>query len=862
MADPKDPLGILTTDRKQLELISQIYDKIQAASGRILVAARGFTEEQRKAAEQLGIIAERNEAIAKAEERVQGFLRDRAAAEGDLGEQLRINKEIRDAELKTESDRLKQIERNYVLAKQRQALIAEELSQRTELLAKARAQAAASRAQHMLDEQEKRTDALTRDIRIAEANALERAQVKSLNTLEDQQRANQRILGSTRSQITAQDDIVRSATLHSKGVNRIVGSFDSMIESTGIFSEAWKAGALGGLVDAIESGRGFEKLLDDLKIKAEKINLKNLSANVLKTIRNETKKFWKEFDKLGSTFRKTTGVIDRGLTGIEQNIVNVQRANLRMGVSMEDAFKAGTSLQNQMAAFSSMSDRAQARIIQATSVMAEFGVETQTTAEIFNKFSKGLGYDSVQLERLSTQMMALATSLKMPPQVIATEFNAASAQLMKYGGEMMKVFKGLAEQSKRTGLAISELMGIAAQFDTFETAGDAVGRLNAILGGPYLNAIQMVYATEEGRIRMLRESIQLSGRQFSALHRFEQQAIATAAGITDMSVAARLFGGTNAEFAKTNMEMRELQERAAKAQSVTDKFKQVMISFAIALGPVIHAAGALADILVVLLNPAGELLRTMGVDNPAVINTLGALTIGIYGVGSAMALGLVPAIKAAAGSMATLIGASGLGAVLASFTAIAAVLALLPKDLKRVAGGFIALAGAASLVAVATGALTLNPFVVAAIAGATAAGAAHVSGTFDEISASYAIGKPPGESVPGGKALVGESGPELVKRAGGQNVMVSSPTIMPVATGDAVLTSAATQAAATATEELVPVLTSLQTTVDYLAGSIARANAAPTEFADDREIVIKLDGRKVASNTMRYIKTSSNLRLS
>ena len=861
MADPKDPLGVLTTDRKQLELISQVYDQIQAASGRILIAARGFTEEQRKAAEQMGILAERSETAARAEAEIKGFLADRARLVGDINEQLRINKSIRDAELQVESEALAQIEKNLVLARQKAQAIAQQLADRDDLLIKLQRESAARKEQILLDRRKRRTSIEQARVLYKEEEEIERVQTEHLRNLEEIQRANNAVIGQAQTEITLQAQKTRAIEQGATGIDRVVGGLDSAIERTGFFSETWREGILGGLVDAKDHARGLEMLFDDLKLKAQKISLTNLSANVLKTIRDETKKFWEEFDRLGASFRQTTGVLDTGFAGIEQNIVNVQRANLRMGVSLDEAFKAGTSLQNNMAAFSSMTDRAQGRVMQATAVMAEFGVSTDTTAEIFNKFSKGLGYDSVQLEKLSTQMMALATSLKMPPQIIATEFNTASAQLMKYGGEMMKVFKGLAEQSKRTGLAISELMGVAAQFDTFETAGDAVGRLNAILGGPYLNAINMVYATEEGRIKMMRESIQMSGRQFSALHRFEQQAIATAAGITDMSVAARLFGGTNAEFAKTNMEMRELQERAAKAQSVTDKFKQVMMSFAIALGPVVHILGGLAEALVVALNPLGELLKVMGVDNPAVINTLGGLTVAIYGVAAAMKTGLYAAVTGLSPAIAGLMSASGIGMMVTVFAALSAVLAILPKDLRRVAGGFVALAGAASLVAVATSALSLNPFAVAAIAGATAAGAATVSGTFDEISASYAIGKPPGESVPGGKALVGESGPELVKRAGGQNVMVSGPTIMPVATGDAVLTSAATQAAASATEELVPVLSSLQTTVDYLAGSIAKANAAETNYSDDRELVIKLDGRKVASNTMRYIKRSSNLRL-
>ena len=43
----------------------------------------------------------------------------------------------------------------------------------------------------------------------------------------------------------------------------------------------------------------------------------------------------------------------------------------------------------------------------------------------------------------------------------------------------------------------------------------------------------MLYATEDDRIKLMRESIRMTGRQFNTLARFEQQAIASAAGITD-----------------------------------------------------------------------------------------------------------------------------------------------------------------------------------------------------------------------------------------------------------------------------------------------------------------------------------------
>ena len=59
-------------------------------------------------------------------------------------------------------------------------------------------------------------------------------------------------------------------------------------------------------------------------------------------------------------------------------------------------------------------------------------------------------------------------------------------------------------------LGIGDLITIAAQFDTFEKSASAVGRLNAMLGGPFLNSVQMVYATESERNRAILESNSLN----------------------------------------------------------------------------------------------------------------------------------------------------------------------------------------------------------------------------------------------------------------------------------------------------------------------------------------------------------------
>ena len=486
---------------------------------------------------------------------------------------------------------------------------------------------------------------------------------------------------------------------------------------------------IGPLQEGEERITGMQSALNEAKDSFEALGGQAaLMKAAFAAVAISTLKWMKDFDKAASDFRKNTGIIDKGLMGVEQSVVSVQRANLRMGVTTDEAFAAQSALTGEMAAFTSMTEDARQKVLQATTVMGEFGVSAETSAQIFNKFSKGLGYDAQQLEKLSTQLMAVSESLKMPPQIIAEDFNQAASELMKYGDGMLDVFVGLEEQSKATGLGMQELLGIAKQFDTFEAAGTAVGRLNAILGGPYLNAIQMVYATEEERIKAMRESIQMSGRQFKDLDRFEQQAIATAAGIDDMSMAARLFGGTQSEFAETTMTMKEMQERAVKAQAVWDKFGQIFDTMAIALSPLVDILGLFADVMLYALSPFSEFARLFGADE-GVVGQISSWAAGI----TLLAAALVNASKAA---LLTKVSFSAFLAPIAAFGAsmglLTKIIDAFPKSARLMVSAAVAVAGAIALMfAIPTGMGSLAAWSAgAAYLGAATAGVAGMMNNF------------------------------------------------------------------------------------------------------------------------------------
>ena len=603
----------------------------------------------------------------------------------------------------------------------------------------------------------------------------------------------------------AQDDLQSSVKQMSKtflGVDDLSNSF------AGQMIEAYKATKdLAAAQREINSGGLDQDALGLDNFKAKEETLKKISQAfndmtdplkvslmVLTKIFESSLAYAKQIDSAVGDFRKTTGITNDAMGDMEGNLASVQRANLRFGVTLEESGAAQAALVTEMSAFTTMNKKAQTQVLKTAVLLQEFGVSADTTAQIFDLFTKGLGYTSDELEDLSLSLMSTADALGMPPQVIFSEFAAASTELAKYGGDMEGVFKGLAEQSKNTGIAIGDLIGITKQFDTFREAGESVGKLNAILGGPYLNAINMVYMTEAQRVKALRDSVKASGRQFDDLERHEKQAIATAAGISDMSKAAKLFGGTNKDFAENAKSMKELQIQAAKAQKVSEKFSQVMMSLAIMMGPVVSFAGLLVDILLLMFNPLGAINDALDGDAgltailsnlvPAFMAVIAAIKIYSLTAGTATTLttGLVGSIYAFAAPLAVGV---------AAFAAMYKLLGMMPPKIGKVVGALVALAATVALV------VGLIPGVGWTIAASSLTSAALVgaAGAGYLAMATYQDGKPQGEKVPGGVGAIAEDGKREALLRGDQAYMVNSPTAMDVKDSDTILNNAQTEQA-------------------------------------------------------------------
>ena len=370
-----------------------------------------------------------------------------------------------------------------------------------------------------------------------------------------------------------------------------------------------------------KTSNGFAGFTQNLK-------LSDLAGGLLtKTIGlfvNQTIGLAKAQDAAISSFRRSTGATSEYNTEITQ----IERRNFAAGVSAQEAGAAFNTLFTEFSAFTQMSPGARAALSDTTALLSELGVSAGTTAAILDKTTRATGMSAEQGRDLLLDLAGTAQDLGVPISKLAGDFERSFGALAKYGTQAIDVFKGLEVQAKNSGLAVDQLINIAGKFDQFDSAGQAVGRLNAILGGPYLNSIDMLNATEEERIEILRRSTDAAGIQFDALNRFEQQAIAAAMG-TSVEEAQRLFNMSEEQYALDAMKQQELQELAQETQEIGQQLKSAFMGLAVDLRPII-------DVFVVLVKQVSKFFGFIG----KITNGMyGFIKVGMMAAGIAALLG-------------------------------------------------------------------------------------------------------------------------------------------------------------------------------------------------------------------------------
>ena len=332
-------------------------------------------------------------------------------------------------------------------------------------------------------------------------------------------------------------------------------------------------------------GKEFTKLANPLNI------TKNLSLKIAEA----TMALALEQDQAVVNFRRATGAGGE----FDGTIRNLERSLFTAGVTAAEAGQSVQSLFLNVTDFTEMSTTQQKELAKTTAILNELGVSAEITAQNLQFATKALGMSTSQAEELQRELFTFAQDLGVSADKIAQDFQKFGPQIAALGSEGVDAFKQLEMQAKATGLAIDELVNITEQFNKFDTAAQAVGKLNAMLGGPFLNTLEMVNETNPAkRMELLKNAVDKAGLSFDTMDFYQRKAIASSMGLNEQQLALLMRG----EFdvgppPKTAEELAELAKQTAQFNTVMEELMQAGRALAVSLGPLISSFKALMQFL-------------------------------------------------------------------------------------------------------------------------------------------------------------------------------------------------------------------------------------------------------------------------
>ena len=255
--------------------------------------------------------------------------------------------------------------------------------------------------------------------------------------------------------------------------------------------------------------------------------------------------------------RRVTGFQDR----YSRSFTRLRGAYAAINLPQAELEKNLIGLNQNFSAFDAMSPAMRDNLTMLAGNFTLLGVSGEETGKLLDdlQFSFGIVGDAAVQAGGDLRELSKETGLGM--SVLLKDLNELSPELARFGMEGTRVFAGMAKQARSLGLSTKDIFDVSEQLDTFQGAAEIVGRMNAQFG-MQLNSVELMKASHEERVDILRQEFQLQGRSFQALDRRQKQMLASILG-RDVKTVAKLFGD--------QMDIAAFQEDVGKADPI-DKF--------------------------------------------------------------------------------------------------------------------------------------------------------------------------------------------------------------------------------------------------------------------------------------------------
>ena len=404
------------------------------------------------------------------------------------------------------------------------------------------------------------------------------------------------------------------------------------------------------------------------------------------------------FEKAEIAVRKATGAsaeFAKDMRGVRADVIMT-------GASVQDLQEAQIKLAKGFTDFTMTGKESRQELLKVTTILDKLGFPAETAAKGIQDLTKGLGMSTSAAAGTMIEFEALGKDIGVSAGQMASDFEQVSDKVLMLGDLGPQAFKDMARTAKITGLEIGKLQKMTDKFDTFEGAAEQAGKLNAALGGNFVNAMDLMMTEDPTeRFEMIRNSILDAGMSFEEMSYRQKQFYAEAMGLESVTELSQALSGDLDSLNGSLGENAATQEAAAKRAESLQTFQESLMNLLQSMIPVFSPfidmlqgmakflqenAGAIKIVVGALLLLGGVIgvISTGGSGMPAFVGLLAAITGGMISFGDA---------GESSNRFFTMIGDSfdrlkdSLAAVFEQFAPLIKVFMLLAKGILVVLGG-------------------------------------------------------------------------------------------------------------------------------------------------------------------------------
>jgi soluble cytochrome b562 len=319
-----------------------------------------------------------------------------------------------------------------------------------------------------------------------------------------------------------------------------------------------------------------------------------------------------EVDSVSKAFERATGMGDR----FGDSMYEQYRRLDEFGLTMEDVSASFQSFIKNSSEFTLLNDSMADSLTETANLLSRMGVSLDDLSVGLQNSIKFFGMGARQYEVYMRELEQTARALRMTPQELTEDFAKAGKSLAKFGSQGAQTFKELARVSKITGMEIEKIIDLTAKFDTFESAAEMAGKLNAALGGNFINAMDMMMDTDPvSRFEKIRDAIMSTGLTFDEMSYYQKQFYTQSLGLSDVGELALMMSGNmdmmSGATTKSAREYAELAEQAKINMDLQERFNALIADAAPHLHEIIDYLHGLFDQLEENKKPITEFIANM-----------------------------------------------------------------------------------------------------------------------------------------------------------------------------------------------------------------------------------------------------------